>query len=173
MDNRDWDRLLERNLSGDPPGRVFRTRVVLESTTALIHRRQIAARWRVAARAAAAVLIAAVSFLAGRFSYTQAETGAAVLPAPVASENKTAAVQAELVAWMDAARFFRQLGMEDRMMRAYERAGELLPRDVTAADGGMERMWAATGDEQEPGGVVEAPDSRGSVEVVKRMMAQF
>jgi len=144
MNDQDLDRLLEPNLSGDPPRQVFRARVLLDSTAALGRRRRIAGRWRMAGLSAAAVVIAAVSFLLGRCSAPRGETDAPIAAATaVASESGTASVPSELVAWMDAARFFRQLGMEDRMTRAYERANELLPRDATAACGAAERMLAA------------------------------
>jgi hypothetical protein len=49
----------------------------------------------------------------------------------------------ELVAWLKAASLFRQLGMQDRMARAVERAGRLLPVDTFAAEGQAERVFVA------------------------------
>jgi hypothetical protein len=44
-------------------------------------------------------------------------------------------VSRELIAWLEAANLFRQVGMQDRMARAVNRAGRLLPDDVqTVAD---------------------------------------
>ena len=41
----------------------------------------------------------------------------------------------ELVTWLQAARFFRQLGMEERVALAYERASKLVPYDSANASG--------------------------------------
>jgi hypothetical protein len=62
---------------------------------------------------------------------------------PVAGAAEKVAVPGDLVAWLEAARLFRQLGMEDRMARAVDHAYGLLPYDaatgsmaVASSDGG-------------------------------------
>jgi hypothetical protein len=131
MNNDDLDHLLERSLSGDPPGQVFRARVLLDSTEAFVLARQSRARWRLAALSVAAVFIAAVSFLLGRSSVPPAMRQPMTEPA-VASAAGTVAVPSELVAWLQAARFFGQLGMEDRVALAYDRASKLVPYEAAA-----------------------------------------
>jgi hypothetical protein len=51
---------------------------------------------------------------------------------PVAAETQGVAVPNDLVAWLDAARLFHQLGMPDRMGRAVDRASRLLPAEAAA-----------------------------------------
>ena len=102
---------------------------------------------------AAAVLIAGIAFLGGRRSapYTLPK---GVDDAPqVAAVSETAqgrsdgvTVPSDLVAWLDAARLFRQLGMEGRMADAVENAGRLLPSNDVAASGEIRQSFRPTGD---------------------------
>jgi hypothetical protein len=50
----------------------------------------------------------------------------------VAAEPEGVIVPSDLVAWLDAARLFKRLGMEERMARAFDKAGKLLPYDAVA-----------------------------------------
>jgi len=61
-----------------------------------------------------------------------------------------------VIAWLEAARLFRQLGMEERMARAVDRASRLLPRDATLV--GRELM--------------DAPEVHPSAEHSNRILAQ-
>lgn len=128
MNDQDMEKLLEQSLCGDPAGRVFRARVLLDSTTALRRARHGRARWRFAALGAAAVFIATMSFLLGRCSMPPGLPEPAAKTA-IADAAETVPVPSELVEWLQAARFFRQLGMEDRVALAYDRASKLAPYD--------------------------------------------
>jgi hypothetical protein len=142
MNSQEMDRPLEQGLSGDPPGQAFRARVLLDSTAAFTHHRRMVHTWRLAARSVAAVVIGSVSFLLGRYSMGPLVPQSVTQPV-VASAGETVAVPNELVAWLQAAQLFRQLGMEDRMARAVERAGRLLPVDGAIADGRTLGAFAA------------------------------
>ncbi len=133
MNDRDVDRLLGQALSGDGPPEAFRQRVLRGSMTALGADRARRIRWRAAGLSAAAGLIAAVSFLTGRVSVPRSDREPTVAVKQTTDETQTVSVPGELVAWLEAARFFKQLGMEQRVSLAYERAGELVPRDVPLA----------------------------------------
>jgi hypothetical protein len=152
MSHEDRDKLLERNLSGDPPDPVFRARVLEDSLAALARRRRNHPWWRTTALSAAAVLMAGVSFLGGRYSVLRWETaappgnppvaqgegtaggGARTTPSsaagPVARAQRTVVVPGELVEWVKAARLFKQLGMQERVGRALDHAGRLMPVDA-------------------------------------------
>ncbi len=175
MNSQDADKLLEQNLSGDPPGRLFRARVLRDSTAAFVHRRGRRARWRPAAFSTAAVFIATVSFLLGRCSAPPSMPRSAAGPA-IAHATDTVAVPSELVAWLDAARLFKQLGMEGRMGRALDRAGRLLPYDRAIAGSYGEPVFAAeieaTGSPSRQAGPGPTPSLHQSVESRNRIMAQ-
>ena len=96
---------------------------------------------------AAAVLIAGVAFLSGRLSAPRTLPRNVDVAPQVTAEPDSVNVPSDLVAWLDAARLFKQLGMEDRMARAVERAGSLLPYDAVAASSMTGQAFTATGDE--------------------------
>jgi hypothetical protein len=123
----DIEKLLERNLTGSPAGSLFRERVLRDSGAALGGRRGL----RSAACIAAAVLIAATSFLWGRASVSRSTAAPAV-----ANSADTVSVPVELVAWLEAARFFKQLDMPERVTLAYEHAGKLVPHETLQAGEG-------------------------------------
>ncbi len=133
MNDAEMEKLLEQGMSGVPPREEFREQVLLDSVLTFTRVRRTRARWRAASLAAAAVLIATVSFLLGRSSLPRAPVQTRLPGTSVASESQTVAVPNDLVAWLDAARLFRQLGMEDRMARAVDHAGKLLPCDAATA----------------------------------------
>ena len=127
MKSEDWDKLLEQGLSGEPPRPGFREEVLSDSVAAFVQARRSRTWWRAGSLSAAAVLIAAVSFLLGRHSLPKPASETVPVMTPVAVETQGVTVPDELVAWLDAARLFRQLGMPDRMGRAVDHASKLLP----------------------------------------------
>lgn len=139
MTTPDLDKLLEQTFSGDPPSPVFRAQVLRDSAAALRRARRIRIRRQWGAMSAAAVLLAGVAFLAGRLTIPSSPHHAAPRVA-AADTSDGVTVPDDLVAWLDAAQLFRQLGMEERMSRAIEQAGKLRPHQTTAAD---ERAVAA------------------------------
>jgi len=170
MDSRHTDHLLEEGLSGDPPSQGFRAQVLRDSAAVFVQARRSRVRWRPAALSAAAVLIAAVSFLLGRGSAPGPATGPAI-----AGAADTVTVPRELVVWLDAARLFRQLGMEDRMAHAVERAGRLLPVDALMADTAAQRVFAAAssiGNREERVSPMGMPGPNPSVQSVNQIFAQ-
>jgi hypothetical protein len=142
MHDPEIEKMLER-LAGNPAGEVFRERVLRSSTAALGvgHGRQA---WHYAAGVAAAILIATTAFLCGRASAPQATVAKAESPANLRNPADTVRVPVELVAWLEAARFFKQLDMPERVTLAYERAGKLVPHEALQADTGSQAALAAT-----------------------------
>ncbi len=147
MKSEDWDKLLEHGLAGEMPRPEFQERVLQDSVVAFVQGRRSRAWRRAESLSVAAVLIAAVSFLLGRHSLPERAPEATPVVTPVASKTQGVAVPNDLVAWLDAARLFRQLGMPDRMGRAVDHASRLLPAD--AAVGAVACGTAALGCEME------------------------
>jgi hypothetical protein len=170
MDKQDIDHLLEQGLSGDPPRRVFRVRVLMDSTEAFLRARRGGLRWRLGVLSAAAVFIAGVSFLLGRYS----------APPPAVNEvtanaSDTVVVAGDLVVWLEAARLFQQLGMEDRMHRALDRAARLLPGGTIIADDTREGAFPAAAsieNREERISPVGRPDANPSVQNVNQILAR-
>lgn len=174
MDTRNTDEILEQAFSGDPPGRILRAKVLLDSTAALPRHRKTVRAWRDAAVSVAAAMIVAVSFLLGRGSVGPASPQEATQPV-VASGAETVAVPSELIAWLDAARLFGQLGMDERMARAVERARRFLPADTIVAEGRIVQLVAsagAVGNCEESVEPMESPGPDPSVQSVNHILAQ-
>ena len=129
MDDREIDKLLEQAFSGSDAPAEFGRRVLRDSTAALALGQSKRRAWRIPALVAAAVFIAVVSFLSGRASVSDRQTEIVAIP----TDPETVSVPNELVAWLEAARFFKQLGMDERVASAYERAEQLVPQDVPIA----------------------------------------
>jgi hypothetical protein len=173
MENQDTDRLLEQGLSGEPPREMFHARALRDSTAALVRARRGRTRWRLAAPSLAAAFLAAVSFLAGRYSAPQPAT-----PPPLTEAGDMVAVSNELVVWLDAARLFKHLGMEDRMKRALDCASRLLPREAMAAGAAAGSVFfAASGDGIDGQGRQARsgprPGASPSVDSMNRILAEF
>ncbi len=145
MKDRDVDTHLKQHLSGDSPREEFRQRVLFDSTAEFVRIRRRRSAWRSALWAAAALLIIGVAFLGGRLSVPRTLPDRTDTAQPVIAQTDGVTVPDELVAWLDAARLFQHLGMEDRMARAVEQAGRLLPADTSVADGQTLQVFAAAG----------------------------
>ena len=149
MKNKDVDKYLSQHLSGSPPREALKQQTLRKSTAALVRvRRRLSARRR-AECAVAAVLIAGIAFIGGRLSVPRTLPGNVdVTPQAVAeAETDSVNVPSDLVAWLDAARLFKRLGMEERMTRAFEHASELTPYDTVASISTTGQALAFTEDE--------------------------
>ena len=173
MKDRDADKNLTQHLSGDPPREAFKQRVLRESTAEFIRVSRRRSAWRKAEFAAAAVLIAGVAFLGGKLSAPPASPTRLDVTEHV-DTDRGVNVPSELVMWLEAARLFRQLGMEDRMARAVERAARLLPLDTVIADAQARPVFADTSIEDQMK-LMELMDMQGpqpSAESINHILAQ-
>jgi hypothetical protein len=176
MNDAEVDELLEGALAGPGPHEVLRKQMLRELLASLARRRQKRTQWRMGGLAAAAGVIAAVSFLLGRCSAPSRETGAPPVATRAAGADQTVVVPSEVVAWLEAARFFKQLGMEERVAHAYERASALLPQEAAIAGGATGPVFAADSQAMERGrkraGPVGTSGPRPPIVNMGRIMAQ-
>jgi len=174
MKDREVDTHLRQHLSGDSPRESFKQQVLHDSTAEFVRVRRRRSAWRRARVAAAAVLIAGVAFLGGQLSVTPTLTTTVDVAKQAGAEPDGVNVPSELVAWLDAARLFRHLGMQDRMARAVERAGRLLPADTFAAEGQAERVFTAwpIENQKERVGPMDLLGPQPSAESINQILAQ-
>ena len=174
MKDRDVDTHLRQLLSDDPPREAFKQRLLRDSTAEFVRIRGRRLAWQRAGLTAAAVLIAGFAFLGGRLSAPRALAPSRVDAPPVAVESDSINVPNELVAWLDAARLFRQLGMQDRMARAVERAGKLLPTGTFIAQDQTIRVFAAGAIESQTERVepMDKPGPNPSADSISQILAQ-
>jgi hypothetical protein len=108
---------------------------------------------------------------------TEAPPGAPPTAAAVAHADGMVVVSSELVAWVNAARLFKQLGMEDRVGRALDRAGRLMPSDAAGPGGGTKPIFtrgeAAGASQEKHLDGTDRPDRGESFSVMNRIMAQY
>lgn len=147
MKDKDVDKYLRQHLSCDAPREAFKQQTLRDSTAALVRVRRRRSAWRSAELTAAAVLIAGVAFLGGRLSKPRKLPRSVDVAPRAVAETDGVNVPSDLIAWLDAARLFKRLGMEERMARAVEHAGKLLPYDAVAANRVMGQSFTSTGDE--------------------------
>jgi hypothetical protein len=175
MKDKDVDTHLIQHLSGESPREAFKQQVLRDSTAEFIRVWQRRSAWRTAVIAAAAILIIGLAFLGGRLSVPRTSAPSKVDAPTVAAESDSVNVPNELVAWLKAASLFRHLGMQDRMARAVERAGRLLPVDTFAVEGQAKRVFAAAWsienqkEREEPVGI-SGPNL--SAESINKILAQ-
>ncbi len=147
MKDKDVDKYLRQHLSGDSPREAFKQQTLRDSMAALVRVRRRRSVRRRAELVAAAVLIAGVALLGGRLSAPRTLPRSVDVAPRAVAETDGVNVSSDLVAWLDAARLFRLLGMDERMARAVEHAAKLMPYDAVAASSVKRQASVATGDE--------------------------
>lgn len=175
MKDSETDLHLQRHLSGEPHREAFEQEVLGASMAEFQRSYRRRNLWRRAATAAAVILIAGGAFLGGQLSVRpQFASGGKDLVKP-GGQADGVTVPRELVTWLEAARFFGQLGMEDRMARAVERAGRFLPGDMVAGDGPATEAILASGSNENPKELAESMVRSGpnpSAASVNQILAQ-
>lgn len=78
------------------------------------------------------LLVAAAAFFWGRLSAPSKDGEPQMVKQGIGERQDNVMVSRDMVAWLDAARFFTQLGMEERATLSYKQASELIPYDVPA-----------------------------------------
>lgn len=147
MKDNDVDKYLGQHFSGSPPREALKQQALRDSTAALVRVRRRRSARRRAECAVAAVLIAGIAFIGGRLSVPRKLPRSVDVAPRAVAEADGVNVPSDLVAWLDTARLFRQLGMEERMADAVESAGRLLPSDAVAASSVMGQSFTRTGDD--------------------------
>ena len=150
MKDTEADIHLMQHLSGEPPREAFEQEVLRASTAEFQRGWRQRRFWRRAAAAAAVILIAGAAFFGGQLSVTHPLAKNENGSVKQGAEPDGVTVPREVVTWLEAARFFGQLGMEDRMARAVERAGRLLPGDAMTGDGQAVEAFLAAGSIENP-----------------------
>ena len=127
MNDMDLDKLISEGLIHSQAQTALRMRIKQESGQALIRGRRRRLWYRRAGMIGVVLLVAVAAFWGGRITTTPKSPGETVLVAHPNQDDDTILVQRDLITWLEAARFFKQLGMEERAHRAFQRASALTP----------------------------------------------
>ena len=123
MNDFDFDELIG-GLKTDSAEDSFREQLLLKSQSTLVRSRAVRHIIRATGVSSCILLLVVGAFVCGRFTAVGRTGDVTVANAP---ENIT--VSAELVAWLDAGRFFERIGMQDRAVKAYKNASKLIPAE--------------------------------------------
>ncbi|MHC4740543.1 MAG: hypothetical protein ACYS8Z_01450 [Planctomycetota bacterium] len=123
MNDFDFDELIGVLKTGSADAS-FQEQLLLKSQSTLVRGR--AARHIVRATVVSSCLLLLVvgAFACGRFT-----ADGRTRDVTIADTADNIAVSAELVAWLDAGRFFECIGMQDRAVKAYKKASKLIPAE--------------------------------------------
>ena len=130
MNNQDINKLIEDALSANSASGIFKEQVLHDSTTALIRGRVLRMQFRAAGLMLAILMATAAAFVCGRLSVSDRITDRQEAVQTVGDKDDGVRVSRDMVAWLDAARFFTQLGMNERAAFSYKKASELIPRNM-------------------------------------------
>ena len=103
----------------------FRDQLLIRSQNTLTRSRFKRRVIRASGTISCVLLIAAGVFLCGRIS-----SDGLGEDIHIAADGENVVVSAELVAWLDAGRFFEQLNMPDRAANAYKNASKMIPAQI-------------------------------------------
>jgi hypothetical protein len=130
MNSHDVNKLIEDALSANAASDGFKEHVLADSTAALKRGRVLQRRLRAAGLTSMILLVAAAAFLCGRLSVPGEVAGRQMVTQSADVQEDGVRVSRDLVTWLDAARFFTQLGMDERAALSYRQASRLIPYDV-------------------------------------------
>ncbi len=123
MNDLNFDELIG-GLKKDSVDDSFREQLLLKSQSTLVRSRAVRHIIRATGVSLCILLLVVGAFVCGRFTADGRTENVTVAKA---GENIT--VSAELVAWLDVGRFFEQIGMQHRAVRAYKNASKLIPAE--------------------------------------------
>jgi hypothetical protein len=129
MDEHDINDLLNSAHNGHPAGNDFEKKLLNESTAAFKRARDFRSRLRITGLILLLAVITSFAFLAGRLSMTN-KTWHQQQIAQQTNPDNNVTVPRDLVAWLDAAKFFTQLGMNERAELSYKQASLLIPLEL-------------------------------------------
>ena len=132
MKSHDTNKLIADALSANAASDAFKEHVLCDSTAAFTRGRVLHRRLRTAGFTSLILLVAAGAFFSGRLSVLREVGDRQIVTRSVDEQDDSVRVSRDMVAWLDAARFFTQLGMEERATFSYKQASELIPYDVQA-----------------------------------------
>lgn len=148
MSSNDLNKLIEEALSANAASDVFKGQLLRDSTAAFIRGRALQRRLQMAGLTLVILFVMAAGFICGRLSVSRPMTNQQVAVRTVDERDEHITVSKDLVAWLDAARFFTRLGMDERAALSYKQASDLIPYDTPteSQQAGFEtqHLWAGT-----------------------------
>ncbi len=130
MNNHDVNKLIEDALSASPSRDTFKNQLLQDSTAVFVRDRAFKRRLRMTGLILMILLVTTTAFISGRLSVSERIANQQVTVQSINEDNEGVRVSKDLVAWLDAARFFTRLGMDERAALSYKQASDLIPYDM-------------------------------------------
>jgi hypothetical protein len=147
MSNNDLNDLIEEALSVQAANDAFKEHLLQDSTTAFVRGRALQRQLRMTGLTLVILLVTAATFVCGRLSVSSPVINQQVAVRTVDEGDEHIKVSKDLVVWLDAARFFTRLGMDERAALSYQQASDLIPYDALpeSQQAGIraQNLWAA------------------------------
>ncbi len=147
MSNQDVNKLIEDAFNASPSNDAFKSQLLQDSTAVFIRDRTFKHRMRMTGLIVAILLVTTAAFFSGRISVTERITNQQVAVRTADEDKDSVRVSKDMVVWLNAARFFAQLGMEERAALSYKQASDLIPYDMPAmnqqADLGTQSLYSS------------------------------
>lgn len=132
MSNHDVNKLIEDALNASPSGDAFKNQLLQNTTAVFIKDRTFKRRLRVTGFVFMILMVTTTAFFSGRLSVSERITNHQVAVQTAVEDKESVRVSKDMVVWLDAARFFTQLGMDERAALSYKQASDLIPYDIPA-----------------------------------------
>ncbi len=130
MNEHDINDLLNSALGGHHSGNDFKDKLLNESTAAFKRVKAFHNRLGITGLILFIAAITSFAFLAGRLSVSGRTLSHQHQIAQQTNPDNNVSVPRDLVAWLDAAKFFTQLGMTERAELSYKQASQLIPMEL-------------------------------------------
>jgi hypothetical protein len=134
MNENDINNLLNDSLGRNTARQDFKERLLQNSTKAFTQVRIFHNRLKVTGLIFLIAAITTVAFYAGRFSAIENTSNQPLIVQQSNTDDNNISVSKDLVVWLDAAKFFTQLGMADRAEFSYKQASQLIPQQINQND---------------------------------------
>ena len=146
MSSHDVNKLIEEAFSATAANDAFKEHLLRNSTVAFAKGRALQRRLRMTGLTFVILFVTMAAFVCGRLSVSSHATDRQVASQTVGEEDEDIRVSKDLVAWLDAARFFTRLGMDERAALSYQQASDLIPYDQLPDNQqtgfGVQNLWA-------------------------------
>ena len=149
ISNHDVNNLIENALNASPSSGAFKSQLLQDSTAVFVRDRALKRRLRMTGLILVILLFTTAAFISGRLSVSESMTSQQVAVQTVDENNESVRVSKDMVVWLDAARFFTRLGMDERAALSYKQASDLIPYDMPSvhqqAGLGAQSLYSSVG----------------------------
>lgn len=134
MSNHDVNKLIEDALNASPSSDAFKSQLLHDTTAVFVRDRTFKRRMRMMGLIVAILFVSTTAFFSGRLSVSERITNQQIAVQTADEDKESVRVSKDMVVWLDAARFFTQLGMNERAALSYKQASDLIPYETPLVD---------------------------------------